>query len=460
MRKAGIVIVSILCAPLYTSGQDARPQTPEPATSAAARPASEKAAVRTKVFVGGVSGKVHPTAALLTSTEAPADYAEGLEKLIAARGFHVITITNSPEGWQTTSGEEIVSLIDKAAKKVITSRRFLLVAMRHGGAVAMEVIDGSCERLLGAVLISVVPVSRTPEGIDLWAPRGKAWGLSIWAVVGTNTADAAQTLLMWRRIASVAPAEALLTVDTRLGKGAGEIQPDDAIARWLDDLAVGGKPRLGRDRQVENERKLFGPFVEALEDAMKDVPAAKPGRQFSKRERPMEIGIVAPEGWMRYEHGERAFKAEESPYVQIYLTPAAKGPLFARAIAAEWSGTAAALLDDYNSRLAHKGFLVIRYKQWKVGDKVMEMSSILWPTRDRWHRWLVLACAGPGRKAEPAAPLLLVMDASAKPNTAAMAAAAERMMGSIRLRWIGGATAKPESPAAGRQSVPPAEQSR
>jgi hypothetical protein len=100
------------------------------------------------------------------------------------------------------------------------------------------------------------------------------------------------------------------------------------------------------------------------------------------------------------------------------------------------------LLADYSKKLSNKGFLVIQYTRGKVGQGYMEINSVLWPTTRKWHRWLVLSYACGADKFSPAAPMLLVMDATEKPDIETMAAAAKSMMNSIRVEWIGGKVAK------------------
>jgi hypothetical protein len=111
--------------------------------------------------------------------------------------------------------------------------------------------------------------------------------------------------------------------------------------------------------------------------------------------------------------------------------------LFARANAAKWGADANGLLDQYERRLADGGFLAVRHSRWQAKGYSLQISSILWPTRGKWHRWLVLAAAGAGKKKSPAAPMVLVMDASDIPDVNQMAAAMKRILPGVSVRWKG-----------------------
>ncbi len=56
------------------------------------------------------------------------------------------------------------------------------------------------------------------------------------------------------------------------------------------------------------------------------------------------------------------------------------------------------LLDEYERRLADRGYLTVRHSRWQAKGYSLQICSILWPTRGKWHRWLVLAAAGSGTK--------------------------------------------------------------
>jgi hypothetical protein len=151
----------------------------------------------------------------------------------------------------------------------------------------------------------------------------------------------------------------------------------------------------------------------------------------------MDFDVTAPNKWLRVVRGERKYDREERPYAQIYLSPKPGSMLFARANAAKWPSDASGLLDQYERRLADSGYLAVRHSRWRAKGYSLQITSILWPTRGRWHRWLVLAAAGPGTVKSPAAPLVMVMDASDIPDPNTMAAAMKRILPSVSITWKG-----------------------
>ena len=152
----------------------------------------------------------------------------------------------------------------------------------------------------------------------------------------------------------------------------------------------------------------------------------------------MVLDVTAPDGWRRVQRGERKYHAHERPFVQMYLSPKPGSMLFARANAANWDSDASSLLDEYERRLADGGYLAVRYSRWQAKGFSIQVSSILWPSRGKWHRWLVIAAAGSGKKTKPTAPMVIVMDASDTPDINKMAAAMKRILLSVSITWKGG----------------------
>jgi hypothetical protein len=330
----------------------------------------------------------------------------------------------------------------RAEARFFDPNRVVVIAGPKGIGAALELLDRFGDRIDGAILISAAPVQRTDEAIQVWKPSKEAWKVPIWVTVGSSVKDAAQTLLMWRQVAAGAPKDACLTIDVRLDEAAGYVNPDPQIGKWFDAVAAGKTPAVGPDRQAEAERKTYGKPADELLDAFKNMPAAEPGAAVTKREPPVEVRAVAPKDWTRQERAERPYKTEDSPYVQLYLSSGRDSPLFARVCGAKWTGKAADLLADYDRRLAERGFLVVRYHQGDLGPKAYAISSILWPTKDKWHRWLVVSVAGDGSADSPAAPLVMVLDATKKPDTRAMAVAARLLAETAAVRWVGGEPAR------------------
>ena len=217
----------------------------------------------------------------------------------------------------------------------------------------------------------------------------------------------------------------------------GDSEPDRTVAIWLSAIARGNKPTPGTDRQVQQETKRYKAPAKQLLTAMQLAGTADSGEKFTKTDGPMSIKVTAPDKWRRFERGERKYDRDDMPYTQIYLSPRPGSMLFARVNAARWGGDANGLLDQYETRLGDRGYLTVRHSRWQAKGHSLQIFSILWPTRGKWHRWLVLAAAGAGRKNSPAAPLVLVMDASDIPDANQMAAVMKRVLPSVSVRWKG-----------------------
>ena len=385
--------------------------------------------------------KKYPVAIVLAPESDLVSMRNDLQPLLHEKGFVVCWQIKGAGAKHTPSGEANATMreLDALPKLLkLKTDNLLLIGVGKSGPAALAIIDKYHKRLSGVVLISVAPVQVGHDTVRLWRPIRGAYAVPLWAVAGTKTKDAAQTLVNWRRFAATRGQKCVsLTIDSRIAFGAGYVEPDPALADWMDDILAGKTPKPGPDRQAENEVRLYEKFARSLRGAMKAAIPIGAGKAIAKREGPMEVFTNAPLGWVRDMRGEREYNAETSPFVQLYLTPSVRGPFFARVNAVAWSGTAERLLDDYDQRLREKGFLVIRHSRSSRGVEAGQISSVLWPTRQKWHRWLVLTVAGGATKSNPAAKLICVLNATAKPDVTAMAAAMKCLRTSTRCIYSG-----------------------
>jgi len=428
---------------ISTAALPGRTATSKPTT----RTRDTQGILRRVVFPKKKFGLTVPAAVILAPASDPlraltAKWRSGL----IDRGFAVFTTSAPPGGWIADDAgrliEEFDGMVDAqnldgswAIGRKIKPDRFLVVAQSDSGPTAISLVDKHPKRVAGALLLSVSPWVHGRSSIKLWRPGKKAWSVPIWASVPVEIDQGAPVLLLWRKVAAAKPKGALLMVDPRLKQG--DKGPDSSVDQWLAEIVAGQRPSPRPDNQVVQETKRYRGRARQLTTAMRIAPAADAGEEFAKSEGPMSVKVTAPDAWQRAKRGERKYDRTEMPYVQLYLTPRPGSVLFARVNAAKWSGDAAGLLDSYEKRLARGGYLTIRYRRWTAKGYTMQISSILWPTRGKWHRWLVLAAAGKGGKDSPAAPLVLVMDASDRPNVRTMAAAVKRIMGSVSVSWRG-----------------------
>ena len=361
-------------------------------------------------------------------------------------GFCVFQTHAPSDGWKGEDGVRLIQEFDKMVAKgnagkawtivrKVDPNRILIVTPRDGGPAAISMIEKAPKRISGALMMSVSPWVHESDAIKLWRPSRDAWSVPLWASIPVNIKSGAPTLLLWRQIAADRPKGAPLTLDPRIKQG--DTEPDKSVAKWISAIADGKKPLPGPDSQVLRETKRYKGLVRQLQTAMQVASPADAGERHTKSEGPMVLDLTAPDKWRRAAQGERKYDRREMPYVQIYLSPRPGGMLFARANAAKWDADANGLLDNYERRLADGGFLTIRYSRWQAKGYSLQISSILWPTRGKWHRWLVLAAAGPGKKNAPAAPMVLVMDASDIPDVNTMAAAMKRILSGVSVEWKG-----------------------
>jgi pimeloyl-ACP methyl ester carboxylesterase len=366
-------------------------------------------------------------------------------------GFSVF-LTHAPrDGWKGEDGIRLIREFDKyvakgnaggawAIVRKVDLNRILIVTERNGGAAAISMIEKHPKRIAGAVMMSVSPWVHNDNTIKLWRPSKEAWSVPIWTAMPTNIKAGAPMLLLWRRIAAAKPKDALFTLDPRLELS--DKEPGRGIAKWISAIAAGKKPTPGVDSQALQETRRYRDAAKQLLAAMQVARPADAGDHFTKAEGPMVLDVRAPDKWRRVVRGERKYDSDERPYVQVYLSPKPGSMLFARANAAKWSSTADKLLDQYERRLADGGFLAVRHSRWQAKGYSLQISSVLWPTRGKWHRWLILVGAGPGKKNSPAAPMVVVMDASDIPDVNTMAAAMKRLLPSVSVTWKGEPTKK------------------
>ncbi|MBT3199373.1 MAG: hypothetical protein HN350_05605 [Phycisphaerales bacterium] len=361
-------------------------------------------------------------------------------------GFCVFLTKAPKKGWTAADGLKLIKEFDEkvvkgnagklpAMRRKVDARRILLISPRQGGPASIAIIEKHPERVAGAVLVAVSPWVHSTDTIKLWRPSKAAWKVPIWAAMPVDIQTGSPTLLLWRKLSSDKPAGAMLTIDPRIQHG--DTEPDDSIDKWISAVAGGKTPPIGPDSLVVRETKRYQGSAKSLMAAMQTTRAADAGMRFSKIEGPMEMDITAPAKWKRAERGERKYDPINRAYVQIYVSPKPGGLLFARANAAKWGGEATGLLDQYEQRLKDGGYQLIRYARWNSKGYALQITSVLWPSKGKWHRWLVLVAAGPGKAKAPAAPLVTVMDASDTPDTNAMAAAMKRILPGVSVVWKG-----------------------
>lgn len=354
-------------------------------------------------------------------------------------GILSVALPKEADEWAPGDAQLIAGEIDSRRNEIwLDANRAVLVAGPHGGPAALEFINRFPNKIAAAVLVGVKPVASGAAG-GLWTPNKEAWKVPIWAVTGTEGNEAIDTLRMWRRVAAAAPKDAGLTIDTRLVKEGNAIEPDAAIGKWLEAVAAGKRPALGPDRQLEEEKHHYALPAEALRKVAKSAVAGQVGLHLAKRQAPISLSVGPPRNWGRDPRNERDYSADANPYVQIYLKPAAPGTLlFARVMGTKAAAKPADALEEYDRRLAARGYLIVRHSQWEAASQAWEITSVLWPAEGRWHRWLALSGAGPAQ--DGASPLVSVLDSALRPNTSAMAPAAKTLLDTVRLAWIGTAT--------------------
>ncbi len=389
-----------------------------------------------------------PTAVILASKDFPVTSKDYWIPTLWQLNFSTLVLKCPGDKWNDISVSQIHAQLARCPKSVPAELgRVLLVCDQASAGLAMRFMDGYPQEMIGIVLISVTPVELTSKGLSLWSPRTECWSVPIWAVVGTRPKDAAKVLEMWRKLESFVPAEASLTIDTRIGRGNGYLLPDESIITWLQSAGAGQKPKPGPDRQAQAEQTRFALTADSIADAMQQKQSiAQPGPVAFKNEGPFSISVVMPKGWLRDSAAERRYNplglaadkeglplgGQKNPYSEIYITPKKQGLLFARVYAMEWTKTSAELLADYHKKLARKGYSQIPLKSWQQNDWTYEIYSIMQPWQGKWSRWLILAAARGGSPSNPAGAMAIVMDASENPSAATMAGALQRICESVK----------------------------
>ncbi len=253
-------------------------------------------------------GKTYPLAVLLASRRFPVTKEGFWIRTLWEQNFCTLLLTSNSKSWSTVRVKQVLEKISARPGELPADKRLLLVADAETGPLALRMMDGLADRIVGVVLISVPPLEITATGPALWSPRPEVWKVPVWCVVGTRPKDAARLLEMWRKVACFAPPQAPLTIDPRMGRGIGHILPDEAITNWLNRIAAGEKPPRGPDRQVQEEMKQFGSVAQAIRKCMENPPgAAEVGQKISKEEGPFIASIVASKGWVRDKQGEKPY---------------------------------------------------------------------------------------------------------------------------------------------------------
>lgn len=392
-----------------------------------------------------------PLVVVLASKDFPTEPKDYWVRTPWSKGCATVVLRAGQGRWSAVRSTQVIRQVARCPKTIPADlNRLVLVADAETGPLAMRVLDGYTDRIAGAVFLSVLPIQMNPDGPSLWTPRKPIWAIPLWAVAGTRPQDAAAMLEQWRKLAASAPPSASITIDARLGRGKGHLLPGEAFEDWLASLASGQRPSPGPDPQARAEQKQFAPLAESLRQAVETAPPAEPGQELLKEEGPFRLHLQAPKDWLRDEEGERPYNPRgttvdsqgrslpgvKNPYAELYVTPQPRGPFFARLCGARWNSTGAKLLDDYNRRLRRKGYLPVVLQRWQQDGWTCEVATVQMIWKDAWHRWVVLSAARDASKNNPAAPLVMVMDASDAPDPQAMASALKRLIADARVEAL------------------------
>ncbi|MCD4823195.1 MAG: hypothetical protein K8S55_01195 [Phycisphaerae bacterium] len=408
--------------------------------------------------------KTVPLAVILASKKFPATNDDYWVKTLWKRNFGTVVLELESGEWSNVRVHQVLAELLRCPASIPADKnRLLLIADNTSAPVALRMIQGISKRLAGAVLISVIPVEITRSGRALWSPGRAGWSVPIWAIAGMRPNGNANVLNMWRKLGSVAPAGSSLTIDTRIGRAGGFLLPDETISNWLTTIAAGKKPATGPDRQAQAEIKTYTAFAKALRKTYKaaaNAPAVQSRNEnISKTDGPFVISLQPPDNWKRHPSAEKVYNPKNRPvdaegksirigrtyYAEVYIAPEVRTkPFYAKIRAAKFSGTAAGLLDDFTRRIGRGGYFAVPLLRWSEGRWTYEVYSILLMWKGKWHRWMTLVAAGPGSKQAPAAPLIMVMDASGQPNAAQMTAIMKQLVNTTKVRWLGTARYNPK----------------
>ena len=392
-------------------------------------------------------GATAPVAIVLAGKALPAGpESPWVRRLWQANVCTVILRLSSPDAtdadWSRIRPGQVAEKASVPPKAVpADTRRFILVADGATAKLALGVARTYPERVAGVVFLGVSPTETRNGKAGLWSLTAGDWTPAFWAVVGTDPVESAETLSQWRRLACRAPADASLTIDTRLDAGRGEIQPDPEIAAWLSSLAAGKRPSPGPDRQARAEQKRWTPTARAIARQVQTPTSMPAGQRVEKREGPFLLRSAVPPAWRRDESQERAYDPRGSdsgpqPYAELCFTPKGAGEAVLRVCAGLWRGGAGDLLDDYRRYMVNKGYTAIPLAAWKHGEWTCRAWSVLLPWKGTWYRWTCLAAAQDGSPDEPTAPLVVLLDPSEKPDPRALGTMLGGLLPTVEVRRV------------------------
>jgi hypothetical protein len=392
--------------------------------------------------------KTYPLAVILASPKLPTGPGDYWIKTLWKKGFCILVLQGSSQSWAHAQVSDITAKIQVRPQTVLADvNRMLLIADTSTGSQALEMIDMFSKRVTGAVLISVVPVKTTRNRIGLWQPATQSQTIPIWIVQGTKPDDAAKRLEMWRRACWNLPSSSNITIDSRIGRGVGNLLPGRSVERWLNSIAAGKVPAKGPDPQMQQEVKDFAGLGEKVQKLLGKQSTKSNGTTFTKTDGDLKISVTAPKNWKRFKEFEhqynpkglkadangKEFKSSEPQYFSnIYLTPFLQSRLFARVCAAELNKTGKELIEFYQQQLSKKGYLVVPLWNGKINGQVYNLSSIIYLWRGKWRKWVVLMGTPENSKNKNAAPLVLVLD-SGKPTPKKLTAAMMQLIGTVKV---------------------------
>ena len=345
--------------------------------------------------------------------------------------WFVIRMGKPSEDWLANVIDVQKAVDEVSAAHQVDSSRVLLVSSGQWARGAITLLNRMSDRLIGAVLVDVGPVEYDGSDIRLLQLDGRLANLPIWATV-SGLSERAHCLLGWRRVSAAYPS-APLTIDVQQAHS-DKLAPDASLADWILSVRGGQTPPARPDAQVVELMDRYGSPAEAIIRSLKvrrlDARGEMPPAEV-KSQAGLQLAVLPPPKWQRDPRGEMKYDATANPFVQIYLTPQPGGELFARVQGGKWRATSDELLDDYQQRLAAKGYLVVTHKQLEISHGSAEIVSILWPTEMKWHSWLALMWAG--EPSQDIAPMVIVMNAADAPEADPMADAFIHLLQSIRL---------------------------
>ena len=415
--------------------------------------------------------RIYPLAVILASKDFPVGPEDFWIQTLWRRNYCAVVLTVPNDDWSSVRVDHLQSRIASFPKKVVADPdRVLLIGQGATGSLALRWLEGDPQSICGAVLISSTPMEIIPAGgFALWSPRKEAWSVPIWAVAGDSSDDSIVTLGMWRKLAQTAPDEASLTIDVRLGKKGGHLQPDEEITSWLTSITEGKKPAVGPDRQAEAIQKKNAPFASSMRKLLEKPVAAvgAAGGPLTKTEGPMRISLSIPQGWVRHDAGEIAYKPSEtvtnpegkkhtvpaSPYVQVRLIPRILGAkryaLISVAGPAVGGPRAADVLDRCEDRLVRKGYYPFVVDRWTQGSREVRLAAVLFARSGKWIQWLAVYGASDAKGDPAVSPLVMLMTPSQTPQMESLAHVFGQLQQSVKVSWIG---PKPKPKPSGAKS--------